>query len=80
MPKQLTVRGVSDELSQRLSRLSRGTGRSINATALRILEEAIGVDARRRKLERYATWSAEDLADFERALSDQRVSVDGLWK
>ncbi len=80
MPKQLTIRGVSDELGRRLSRLSRERGESVNATALAILEDAVGVDARRRRLERYATWSAADLAEFDRALADQRVIDDELWQ
>jgi hypothetical protein len=80
MPKQLTVRGVSDELGRRLTRLSRERGTSVNATALAILEAAVGMDARRRRLERYATWSAADLAEFDRALADQRVVDDELWR
>ncbi len=80
MPKQLTIRGVSDELGRRLSRLSRERAQSVNSTALRILEQALGVDARRRRLERYATWSDTDVTEFDRALSDQRVIDDGLWR
>jgi hypothetical protein len=80
MPKQLTIRGVSDELGRRLTRLSRERGESVNTTALAILEEAVGIDARRRRLERYATWSADDVAEFDRALADQRVIDDELWQ
>ena len=80
MPKQLTIRGVSDELGKRLSRLSRERGESVNATALAILETAVGIDARRKRLERYATWSAADVREFERALADQRVIDDELWQ
>jgi len=80
MPKQLTIRGVSDELGRRLTRLSRERGESVNTTALAILEGAVGIDARRRRLERYATWSAYDLAEFDRALADQRVIDDELWQ
>jgi hypothetical protein len=80
MPKQLTIRGVSDELGRRLTRLSRERGESVNSTALAILEEAVGIDARRQRLERYATWSSNDLAEFDRALADQRVIDDELWQ
>ncbi len=80
MPKQLTIRGVSDELGRRLTRLSRERGESVNSTALAILEEAVGIDARRQRLERYATWSSNDLAEFDRALADQRVIDDGAWQ
>jgi hypothetical protein len=80
MPKQLTVRGVSDELGRRLSRLSRERGQSVNSTALGILEQALGINARRRRLARYATWSAADVTEFDRALSEQRVIDDDLWR
>lgn len=80
MAKQLTIRGVSDELGRRLTRLSRDRGQSVNATALSILEDAVGVNARRGRLKRYATWSAADVAEFDRALADQRVIDDELWQ
>jgi hypothetical protein len=80
MARQLTIRGVSDDLARRLTRLSRDRGDSVNTTALRILEQAVGIEARRRRLERYATWSPEDLRAFERALADQRVIDDDLWR
>ena len=80
MPRQLTVRGVSEELSRRLARISRERGQSLNTTALEILEAAVGVDQRRARLARYATWSRADRADFDRALADQRVIDDDLWR
>lgn len=80
MPKQLTIRGVPEDVRQRLASLSRSRGLSINATVLGILKEAVGVDERRRRLERYATWTPEDLEQFERALREQRRIDDALWK
>jgi hypothetical protein len=80
MAKQLTIRGVSDELAIRLTRLSRESGESVNTMALRMLEHAVGIDARRQRLRRYATWSEDDRVEFERALSDQRVIDDELWR
>jgi hypothetical protein len=80
MPSQLTIRGVSEELSRRLARLSRERGQSINTTALAILEEALGIQARRRRLARYATWTPADLKEFENALADQRVIDNDLWR
>lgn len=80
MSKQLTIRGVSEELGRRLARLSRERGQSVNATALAILEDAVGLDARRARLKRYATWTPADIAEFDRALADQRVIDDELWQ
>lgn len=80
MSKQLTIRGVPDELGRRLEQISRTKGQSVNATVLEILSEAVGIDERRARLERYMTWTAEDLAEFESALKPQRTVDEDLWK
>ena len=74
MAKQLTIRGVSDEVGSRLERLSRAKGQSVNSMVLEILESAVGVDERRRRLERYATWTQGDLREFEDALAPSMTS------
>ena len=80
MGRQLTVRGVPEDVAERLESLSRSRGRSVNSTVLEILKDAVGVHERRKRLERYATWTEEDLADFERALADQRRIDEELWR
>jgi plasmid stability protein len=80
MPKQLTIRGVPDDVSQRLDRLSKERGQSVNQTVLAILAETVGVDARRARLLRYATWTESDAAEFEQALKSQRVVDAELWR
>ena len=80
MAKQLTIRGVSDELNRSLSRLGRERGQSLNVVARSILEDAVGLRARRERLRGYATWTADEAAAFDRALSDQRVIDDELWQ
>ena len=79
MAKQLTVRGVPDEVAARLAQISEERGKSVNATVLDILREAVGVQERRARLERMATWTDQDLMDFEEALAAQRVIDDELW-
>jgi plasmid stability protein len=80
MPAQLTIRGLSEELSRRLTRLSRERGQSINTTVLVILEDALDSQARRRRLARYATWTPADMKEFDDTLADQRVVDDDLWR
>jgi hypothetical protein len=80
MSKQLTIRGVPDTVGRRLERLSRDRGTSVNQTVLDILAETLGVDARRARLERYVTWTAEDVREFEEALQVQRVVDAELWR
>jgi hypothetical protein len=79
MAKQLTIRGVSDEVGQRLEGLSRARGQSVNIVVLEILEGAVGVNERRRSLARYTTWTPDDLAEFNQALAAQRTIDDPLW-
>lgn len=79
MPSQLIIRGVSEDLNSRLTSLARSSGKSVNSVALGILESAVGIHARKQRLARYATWSGQDLREFERTLKDQRVIDDDLW-
>jgi len=79
MATQLTIRGVTDDLNRRLTRLGKSTGESVNTVALRILEQAVGIDARRQRLDRYMTWSKADLAEFDAALKGQRQIDHDLW-
>jgi len=80
MSKQLTIRGVPADVGHRLARVSRERGQSVNATVLQILEDAVGVNARRRRLMKYATWSSQDQAEFDEALAQQRVIDAALWR
>jgi plasmid stability protein len=79
MARQLTVRGVSDELGQRLEALSRARGESMNATVLEILRSALGVEERRQRLLKYTDWTDEEHAEFQRSLQTQRTIDDDLW-
>lgn len=79
MSKQLTVRGVSDDVADRLAKLSKSRGQSLNTTINILLAQAVGEDERRRRLERYVGWTSADLAEFEEALAVQRTIDDALW-
>jgi hypothetical protein len=80
MSKQITVRNVSAELARRLHRLSQARNESLNTTVIRLLEQAVDIDERRERLSRYATWTAEDLEEFEQSLRAQRIVDADLWK
>lgn len=79
-PKQITLRNPSPALARRLRALSRSTGESMNTTILRVLENALGVEARRERLRREADWSADEAAAFARALAEQRTVDEALWR
>lgn len=80
MGKQLTVRGVPDEVVERLEKLSRARGQSVNATVREILGDAVGADERLRRLERYVTWTPDDLAEVIEAVAAQRTVDADLWR
>ena len=77
---QLTVRNVDPELSRRLRAVSAERGESLNGTVLRLLRNAVGLDARRDRLRRYVTWTPEDLAEFSEALRAQRIVDERDWR
>lgn len=80
MPRQLTIRGVPDEIAERLKELSRRREQSVNATLLEILDDTLGESERRERLQRYATWEARDSEEFAAALASQRVVDARLWE
>lgn len=79
MSTQLTIRGVPENVAKRLKQLSTDRGQSLNATVLEILEQSVDVNQRRSHLERYATWTDQDLEEFNAVLASQRVIDDELW-
>jgi hypothetical protein len=79
MGKQLTLRGVSKELSRRLARLAEQRGASVNTTVLEILERATGIDARRDRLSRYTTVSDAEREELDEAIALQRTIDPDQW-
>ncbi|MDE2905254.1 MAG: hypothetical protein F4X11_12410 [Acidobacteria bacterium] len=77
---QLTLRNVDPELSRRLRAISEERGDSVNSTVLRLLRDAVGLNARRERLRRYAGWTADDLEEFDAALRTQRVIDARSWE
>jgi plasmid stability protein len=80
MGKQLTIRGVPEEVGRRLETISREKDQSLNATVVAILESAVGFEQRRARLSRYATWTEGDRLEFQAALEQQRPVNDADWR
>jgi hypothetical protein len=78
-PRQITIRNPSPELARRLRALSEARGESQNATILYLLQLALGIQERRDRLQRYATWTREDGEAFDQALRSQRTIEPDLW-
>ncbi len=77
---QLTIRNVDADLASRLRAISAERGESLNTTVLQVLREAVGPNARRARLLRYATWTDEDADEFDAALAEQRVIDRQYWE
>ena len=77
---QITVRNVDAELSRRLKAVSAERGESLNSTVLHFLRAAVGLDLRRQRLRRYASWTSADLKEFNEALDRQRVVDERSWQ
>ncbi len=79
MSRQLTVRNVPPEVAAALKKLSEERNESVNTTVLQILKHALGIDERRARLQRYATWTEEDAREFDSALGEQRAVDESDW-
>lgn len=77
---QLTLRNVDPELASRLRAISQERGDSLNSTVLRLLRDAVGLNARRERLRRYTGWTADDLEEFTTAMRAQRVIDARSWE
>ena len=77
---QITVRNVDPELSRQLRAISAERGESLNSTVLRLLRDAVGLDARRERLRRYVGWTSDELEEFSAALRAQRVVDERYWR
>lgn len=77
--RQITLRNPPPELTRRLRAVAAAAGESMNSAILRLLSQAVGLDERRERLRRWATWSEADAAEFEDALRAQRVVDRELW-
>ena len=80
MSSRITLRNVDPELSRRLRAISAARGESLNGAVLRLLRRATGLNMRRERLERYATWTAEDVEEFTEALRAQRKVDERYWR
>jgi hypothetical protein len=85
--KAITVRNIPSELQGRLEKEASETHSSLNKTVLRLLLKATGISApekpvgRNHDLDHLAgTWTAEEAAQFDEVLADQRRIDAALWE
>lgn len=89
MSRTITIRNLPADLETRIEEMAREEGVSLAQTVIRLLMRATGLSPPGRrdgKPTRYhdldelaGTWSAEDAAEFERALAAQRGIDPDVW-
>ena len=85
---QLTIRGVDDNLQQRLKHEAARHKQSINRYVLSLLHQAAGIRGAAQveqeefhDLDRLAgTWTEQESAEFEAQLAAQRSIDEELWR
>lgn len=80
--KHITIRDVPEALARALEEEKRRRGTSLNQTVKDLLASVLGVGSRRpdNGLGRHGgTWSADELAEFERAVEPFEQVDEELW-
>ncbi len=84
--KQITVRGIPEEIKRIIMKEAKEKGMSLNKVLISLLERGVG--GRKKKGEGLyhdldhlcGLWNEEDEERFEEALKMQRRIEDSLWK
>ena len=85
---QLTVRGFDDELAERIQRLAKRDGTSLNQAALKLLRKGAGLADPGQGADTVGSslnhligkWSADEAAELEAALEEFEVIDEGAWR
>lgn len=85
--KAITLRNLPAPLARRLEEEAATTGASLNKTVIRLLLRATGLaepagrEVRHHDLDHLAgAWSAEQAAELDRAVEEQRQIDPELWR
>lgn len=84
---QLTVRGVDEQLLNSLKKTAIERGVSVNRLVLEALRQMTGLASDGQAVQRHhdldylaGTWTAEEYANFQAALDQQRQIDTELWQ
>ncbi len=85
--KQLTIRGLGDELARAIRRLANRDGTSLNRAAVKLLRRGAGLtdgqgpDTVGSSLDHLiGTWSSAEAAEIERALRHFETIDEAMWE
>ena len=85
---QITVRGFDDELAERIQRLAKRDGTSLNQAALKLLRKGAGLADPSQKADTVGasldhligSWSDEAAAELDAALEEFEVIDEAAWR
>ena len=85
---QLTVRGLEDELAERIQRLAKRDGTSLNQAALKLLRKGAGLADPGQGPDRVGssldhligTWSEDEAAELNAVLEEFEVIDEAAWR
>jgi hypothetical protein len=86
--KQLTIRGVPDEVEREIRKAARNKGISLNKAALALLESVSGAPRREKKKTSLhhdldhlcGIWNRKEAEEMENMLALHRKIDEALWK
>ena len=85
---QLTVRGFDDELAERIRRLAKRDGTSLNRAALKLLRKGAGMADPAQKTDTVGasldhligSWSDDEAAELDAVLEEFEVIDEAAWR
>ena len=85
---QLTVRGFDDELAERIRRLAKRDGTSLNRAALKLLRKGAGLADPAQKTDTVGasldhligSWSDDEAAELDAVLEEFEVIDEAAWR
>ena len=85
---QLTVRGIHDELAERIQRLAKRDGTSLNQAALKLLRKGAGVADPAQRADTVDSsldhliraWSDDEAAELDAALEEFEAIDQAAWR
>ncbi len=84
--KSITIHGMEDQLSDKISEKAKRQGLSLNRTIKTLLEEAVGLSPQNKKdhkddfIDFLGVWSEEDFNTFQSSIQDFERINPGDWE
>jgi plasmid stability protein len=84
--KSVTIRGVEDEVSEKLKRVAAEQGKSVNQFAIEIIKKSLGFDKEKKFTREYqdlddlfGRWSQKEFEEINAKISQNRRIDPELW-